>query len=57
MGLSSQPGSENQMDERTMVLQLLLPESVYEVALQIVRCMLEERSIATLLANFRIAFT
>lgn len=40
-----------------MVLQLLLPESVYKVALKIVRCMLEEGSIATLLANFGIAFT
>jgi hypothetical protein len=40
-----------------MVLELLLPEGVDQVALQIVGCVLEQRCITPLLPNFRVAFT
>ena len=40
----------------TMVLQLLLPEGVYEVAFEIVGRMFEQGSIAALLAHLGVAF-
>jgi hypothetical protein len=39
-----------------MVLQLLLPKGVNQIALQIVGGVLEQRCITPLLPNFRVAF-
>lgn len=41
---------------RTMVLQLLLPKSVDEIAFEVVRRVLQKRSVSALLAYFGIAF-
>jgi hypothetical protein len=38
-----------------MILNLLLPEAMDEVALEVVRCVLEEGRVASLLANFGVA--
>lgn len=48
--------SQDQLHARTMVLELLLPEGMYEVAFEVIRRMLEKRSIATFLADLRVAF-
>lgn len=40
-----------------MILQLLLPEGVYEVAFEVVRRMLEQRGIPALLPHFRVTLT
>lgn len=42
---------------RTVVLNLFLPECMYEITFKVVRGMLEQRSITPFLANLRIAFS
>jgi len=37
-----------------MILQLLLPEGMYEVAFEVVRRMLEQRGIPALLSHLRV---
>jgi hypothetical protein len=39
-----------------MVLNLLLPEGMDEVALEVIRCVLEQGCVASLLANLGVAF-
>jgi hypothetical protein len=39
-----------------MVLYLLLPESVDEIALEVVWCVFEQGSVASLLTNLGVAF-
>jgi hypothetical protein len=40
-----------------MILQLLLPKGVDQVALEVVRRVLEKRRVSALLANLGVAFT